>query len=63
MSSVGKCGHCGHEPVAIRATICPKCNGSNPVLANASIADWGKTLSAIALVIIVIVGGTIYLMS
>lgn len=28
--ATGKCLHCGHEPVAVDAPICPRCAGVNP---------------------------------
>ena len=34
MSATGKCGHCGYEPVAIKAKTCPNCHGEEPVLAS-----------------------------
>lgn len=36
--AVGRCRHCGHQPVAFDAPICPVCAGLNP---NASAANKG----------------------
>ncbi|MGH1446917.1 MAG: hypothetical protein ACRBBO_12815 [Cognatishimia sp.] len=56
MSKTGKCGHCGFEPVAVRAKTCPKCNGEDPVLAGATLGDWGKGLGFAALALAAMVG-------
>jgi len=56
MGKTGTCGHCGYEPIAIRAKICPKCNGEDPVLAGATLGDWGKGIGVAALALVVLVG-------
>lgn len=56
MSKIGKCGHCGYEPVAMSAKICPKCHGKDPILAGATIGDWGKGLGFAVVVLAVMIG-------
>jgi len=53
MSKTGKCGHCGYEPVAMRAKVCPKCHGKDPILAGASLGDWGKGFGTTGLILVV----------
>lgn len=56
MSKTGKCGHCGYEPVAMRAKVCPKCHGEDPILAGATLGDWGKVLGLAAVALALMIG-------
>jgi hypothetical protein len=60
--AVGKCGHCGFEPVAASAKTCPQCNGEDPILASANATDWMKGIGIAVVAVVVIVGGAIVLM-
>ena len=56
MSKTGKCGHCGYEPVAMRAKVCPKCHGEDPILAGASLGDWGNAFGLAVVALAVMIG-------
>lgn len=40
----------------MRAKICPKCHGKDPILAGATIGDWGKGLGFAVVVLAVMIG-------
>lgn len=42
--AAGACRHCGYQPVAYDAVICPKCAGNNP---NASLGTKAKGVGAV----------------
>ena len=40
----------------MRAKVCPKCHGEDPILAGATLGDWGKVLGLAAVALALMIG-------
>ncbi len=40
----------------MRAKVCPKCHGEDPILAGASLGDWGKGFGLAVVALAVMIG-------